>query len=35
MDAKKSSIKGDAPAQVFKHFGAELAEPVADVVKAQ
>ena len=34
MDAKKSSIKGDVPAQLFKHFGAELAKPVADVINS-
>ena len=31
-DVKKSSVKGDVPAKLFKHFGAELAKPVTDVI---
>ena len=31
MDAKKSSVKGDVRAQLFKHFGAELDKPETDV----
>ena len=34
MDAKKSSIKGDVPAKLFKYFGVELAKPVTNVVNS-
>ena len=32
MKSKKSCLEGDVPANIFKHFAAYLAEPLADII---
>jgi hypothetical protein len=34
MDTKKSSVKGDVPAKIFKEFAGELSKPVKDVINS-
>ena len=34
MDSNKSSVEGDVPAKLLKHFSKQLAIPVADVINA-
>ena len=34
MDTKKSNVKGDIPAKIFKTFATQLANPVTDVINS-